>query len=134
MSSLWAWEHVCEQNTTRNEVSYETEITRPKLILVGDTTTGHFEHSELISFCPYCGESLLRNEDESNQCRDRSDELAPCPKCGSKHLYYAAGLGGLACTIRCEGCGAIAYRCTIGRGGYATDEAIEAWNDGKVSQ
>lgn len=64
MSSRWAWEHVCEQNTTRNEVSYETEITRPTITLVGDTTTGHFEHSEKINFCPYCGENLREKVDE----------------------------------------------------------------------
>lgn len=64
MSGLWAWEHVCEQNITRNEVSYETEVTSPTLVLVGDTPTTHFEHSARINFCPYCGKDLRKKEDE----------------------------------------------------------------------
>ena len=60
MSIRWSWDHECEQNTTRNEVYYETDMTRPSLVLVGSTSTGHFEHNEEINFCPYCGESLRR--------------------------------------------------------------------------
>lgn len=60
----WIWDHECEQNTTRNEVRYETDITQPMLTLLGDTPTGHFEHNERINFCPYCGTDLRRKVEE----------------------------------------------------------------------
>lgn len=55
-------EHVCEQNATRNEVWPETDWCKPMLVLVGGTETGHFEHSERINFCPYCGADLRRDK------------------------------------------------------------------------
>jgi hypothetical protein len=54
----WKWDHECPENTTRNEVRCETDLTQPMLTLVGNTFTGHFEHSERINFCPYCGKDL----------------------------------------------------------------------------
>lgn len=60
MMLKWKWDHVCEQNTTRNEVHKETDITQPTLTLVGHTLTGHFEHNERINFCPYCGKDLRK--------------------------------------------------------------------------
>lgn len=56
-------EHKCPENNTRNEVwpqvryFYGQEI-GPSLTLVGSTPTSHFEHSERILFCPYCGTDL----------------------------------------------------------------------------
>lgn len=57
--------HKCPQNNTRNEVwpeidygFYDGCVTGPLLVLVGSTPTGHFEHSEKITFCPYCGADL----------------------------------------------------------------------------
>lgn len=70
--------------------------------------------------------------EEINQIRDRSDELAPCPKCGKKYPWYEPAYGGLICRVICEGCGESVFRCTIGREGYATDEAIDAWNKGET--
>lgn len=56
-------EHICAQNTTRNEVYNEFSIGNhtwpPLLTLVGKTETGHFEHSERINYCPYCGKDLM---------------------------------------------------------------------------
>lgn len=68
----------------------------------------------------------------TDQTRDRGDELSPCPKCGKKHPWYEVSLGGLICRIICEGCGTSVYRCSIGQDGYATDKAIDAWNNGDV--
>lgn len=51
-------DHHCPQNTTRNEVWPETDWCKPMLVLVGSTETGRFEHSERITFCPYCGADL----------------------------------------------------------------------------
>lgn len=73
-------------------------------------------------------------EDTPDQSGDRGDKLAPCPKCGKKHPWYEVACCGLICRVICEGCGASVYRCTVGREGYATDEAIEAWNEGKVDE
>jgi hypothetical protein len=56
------YSHKCPQNTTRNEVWPETDWCKPMLTLVGDTKTGHFEHSERITFCPYCGADLRREK------------------------------------------------------------------------
>lgn len=55
--------HKCSQNNTCNEVwpeiTYWTGITMgPHLTMVGATPTSRFEHSETISFCPYCGADL----------------------------------------------------------------------------
>lgn len=51
-------DHKCPQNATRNEVWPETDWCKPLFVLVGSTETGHFEHSERITFCPYCGADL----------------------------------------------------------------------------
>ena len=56
--------HKCPQNTTANEVwaeaswGYNALTMPPTLTLVGDSPTSHFEHSERIMFCPYCGADL----------------------------------------------------------------------------
>ncbi len=55
--------HKCPQNNTRNEVwpeimYYSGVEMGPCLTLVGATPTGRFEHSERITFCPYCGADL----------------------------------------------------------------------------
>ena len=58
-------EHVCEQNATKNEVWNETCWNPPMLTLVGSTPTGHFEHSERINFCPYCGADLRKGNNDA---------------------------------------------------------------------
>lgn len=55
--------HKCPQNNTTNEVwpeimYYPGVKMGPYLTLVGATSTGRFEHSEQITFCPYCGADL----------------------------------------------------------------------------
>lgn len=57
-------EHRCSQNTTQNEVWAETYWTGPMLTLLGHTLTGHFEHSEKINFCPYCGKDLRKVDED----------------------------------------------------------------------
>lgn len=59
----WKWDHECPENTTQNEVwpeiTYQGGVTMgPLLTLVGSTPSSHFEHSERITFCPYCGADL----------------------------------------------------------------------------
>ncbi|MBR3226364.1 MAG: hypothetical protein IKF78_13675 [Atopobiaceae bacterium] len=58
-------DHRCPQNTTRNEVWPETDWRKPMLVLVGGTPTGHFEHSERINFCPYCGADLRKGNNDA---------------------------------------------------------------------
>ena len=70
----------------------------------------------------------------TDKTRDRRDELSPCPKCGRERPWYEPAYGGLICRVICEGCGASVFRCTTGREGYATDEAIDDWNEGKVDE
>ena len=62
-------EHRCEENGTNNEVWYETDygdglVRHAVLVLVGSTATAHFEHSEHVNFCPYCGADLRRGNRE----------------------------------------------------------------------
>lgn len=51
-------EHKCTENNTRNEVWVYSGYAI--LTLVGSSETGHFEHNERITFCPYCGKDLKK--------------------------------------------------------------------------
>lgn len=60
---LMSDQHECTENNTKNEVwpeiTYAEGVTMgPWLTLVGSTPTSRFEHSERITFCPYCGADL----------------------------------------------------------------------------
>lgn len=55
-------EHRCPQNTTRNEVWVCGDYA--VLTLVGSSETGHFEHNERITFCPYCGSDLRKEKSD----------------------------------------------------------------------
>lgn len=67
-------DHHCPQNATRNEVWPETDWCKPMLVLVGGTETGRFEHSERITFCPYCGADLRIGTGCGVDCSELGDE------------------------------------------------------------
>lgn len=69
-------EHRCRENSTGNEVWYETDygdglVRHAVLVLLGSTATSHFEHSEHVNFCPYCGADLRLSARNNERGRAR---------------------------------------------------------------